>query len=277
MRAQHSETTRLTEAMNSDTSTSNSDKLADDIIGALSATAILGGWATSLWLLLSLEVTWSNAWLVPIGVVVQTFLYTGVFITAHDAMHGTVTPSSRKLNDAFGTLSVLLYALFSYKKLHEKHWEHHRHPASDHDPDYHDGEHPSFGAWYFNFLKNYVGVWQIVGMAVVFNVLHHLLGVSLLNLNVFWVAPALLSTLQLFYFGTYLPHREPEDGYRDAHRARSNDFSVLWSFLTCYHFGYHWEHHEKPATPWWRLPEMRRARQPGSAGEPGNSNEPESG
>lgn len=256
--------------------TSDRTGLIDNLIGASSATLIVGGWGLSLWMLLGLEVTWSNAWSVPIGVAVQTFLYTGVFITAHDAMHGTVIPSSRKLNDAFGTLAVLVYALFSYQKLHEKHWEHHDHPASEHDPDYHDGEHPGFWAWYFNFLKNYVGVWQIVGMAVVFNVLHHVLGVSLLNLNVFWVAPALLSTLQLFYFGTYLPHREPEAGYEDAHRASSNDFSVTWSFITCYHFGYHWEHHEKPATPWWRLPEVRRAHIRESRASEGNSSEPES-
>jgi beta-carotene ketolase (CrtW type) len=247
----------------------------DDALGLLSATLILGGWLGSLWILLSIEVTWANAWVVPAGVVLQTFLYTGVFITAHDAMHGTVAPASRRLNDAVGTLAVLMYALFSYEKLHEKHWEHHDHPASQHDPDYHDGEKEGFWAWYFNFLKNYVGVWQIVGMAVVFNVLHHLVGLSLLNLNVFWVAPAILSTLQLFYFGTYLPHREPDAGYADRHRAESNDFSVLWSFLSCYHFGYHWEHHEQPGTPWWRLPEVRRARL-GGAGEPGDSNEPDS-
>ncbi|RZL43682.1 MAG: fatty acid desaturase, partial [Pedobacter sp.] len=24
-------------------------------------------------------------------------------------------------------------------------------------------------------------------------------------------------------------------------------------FITCYFFGYHLEHHQKPATPWWQL------------------------
>jgi fatty acid desaturase len=23
--------------------------------------------------------------------------------------------------------------------------------------------------------------------------------------------------------------------------------------LTCYFFGYHWEHHEAPGIPWWQL------------------------
>lgn len=259
------------------TTSRDRDWSADDAIGVGVAVLIIGGWLASLWALLSLELVWSNAWLVPIGLIVQTFLYTGVFITAHDAMHGTVAPGSRRLNDAIGTMAVLLFALFSYEKLHEKHWEHHDHPASEHDPDYHDGEHRGFWAWYGNFLRNYVGAWQIVGMAVVFNVLHHLAGVSLINLNAFWVAPALLSTLQLFYFGTFLPHKRPAAGYADRHRATSNDFSVLWSFLTCYHFGYHWEHHEKPATPWWRLPRVRRARLNERCGDVGASCEPDSG
>ena len=32
----------------------------------------------------------------------------------------------------------------------------------------------------------------------------------------------------------------------------------LVSFVSCYHFGYHWEHHVAPHVPWWRLPEARR-------------------
>jgi beta-carotene ketolase (CrtW type) len=226
--------------------------------GVAIALTIIGAWAACLTVLLTVDVIAISPWLVVPAVAVQTFLYTGLFITAHDAMHGTVAPDNRKLNDLIGTVVVRLYALFSYKKLTEKHWEHHDHPASGQDPDYHDGEHRGFFAWYFNFLKNYVGVFQIIGMALVFNVLHHLLGVSLLQLNLFWVVPALLSTVQLFYFGTYLPHKEPPEGYADRHRARSNAYSTWVSFLTCYHFGYHWEHHEKPGVPWWRLPQVRK-------------------
>lgn len=225
--------------------------------GTTIALTIITAWATCLILLLTVDIP---VWLAIPGVLVQTFLYTGLFITAHDAMHGTVAPSNRTLNDLLGALAVGLYALFSYRKLHDKHWEHHRHPASEDDPDYHDGEHRGFFPWYLNFLKNYVGVAQVVGMAIVYNVLHHLLGVDLFALNVFWVLPALLSTVQLFYFGTYLPHREPAEGYADAHRATTNAYSTLLSFLTCYHFGYHWEHHDRPGVPWWRLPEVRRRR-----------------
>jgi beta-carotene ketolase (CrtW type) len=229
-----------------------------DFKGVAVAATIVGVWALSLTVLLSVDIVEASAWLAVPAIAVQTFLYTGLFITAHDAMHATIAPTNRRLNDLVGTVAVRLYALFSYKKLHDKHWEHHKHPASTADPDYHDGEHRGFVGWYFNFLKNYVGVFQVVGMALVYNILHHVLGVSLLQLNVFWVLPNLLSTLQLFYFGTYLPHREPRDGYRDEHRATSNAYSTWVSFLTCYHFGYHWEHHDEPEVAWWRLPYVRR-------------------
>jgi beta-carotene ketolase (CrtW type) len=76
---------------------------------------------------------------------------------------------------------------------------------------------------------------------------------------VFWALPALLSSVQLFYFGTYRPHRVDEVPFSDQHRARSNDFSPLMSLLTCFHFGYHHEHHDTPWVPWWRLPARRQS------------------
>jgi beta-carotene ketolase (CrtW type) len=78
--------------------------------------------------------------------------------------------------------------------------------------------------------------------------------VSAVNILLFWVLPILLSSLQLFFFGTYLPHRQPSAGYTNRHHARSNYFPEWLSFLTCYHFGYHWEHHEYPDLPWFELP-----------------------
>ncbi|MBN1543355.1 fatty acid desaturase, partial [candidate division KSB1 bacterium] len=185
-------------------------------------------------------------------------LYTGLFITAHDAMHGGVAPGCYRLNRWIGWLAVRCYAFFSYSLLLSRHSDHHRYPASDKDPDYHDGRHRGFWSWYLRFMHTYLRVGQIVGMAIVFNVLLHLLGVPIGNLLLFWVAPALLSTVQLFYFGTYLPHREPPGGYDNPHRARSNDYPVWLSFLTCYHFGYHREHHEAPYVPWWRLSAQRQ-------------------
>jgi beta-carotene ketolase (CrtW type) len=238
-------------------------KRAPAYAGLIPAFAIIATWLGSLAVLFGVELTasWQTVVLVPLAMAWMTFLSTGLFITAHDAMHGTVAPGRKRLNDAVGALAVALYALFSYRKLQGKHHEHHAHPGeAGEDPDFHDGDHPGFWRWYLHFVFGYVGLLQIIGMAVAFNVLSHLIGIPEPNLLLFWVAPALLSTLQLFYFGTYLPHREPHaDG--DPHNARSNAYPPWLSFLTCYHFGYHREHHEHPGVPWWRLPAMRRQMQ----------------
>jgi len=217
-------------------------------------------WTASLYLFLSTALASLPLYSTIPAILVQTFLYTGLFITAHDAMHGLVAPKNKRLNNFFGMLCVILYALFSFKQLRSEHRKHHAYPGSDDDPDFHDGEHRGFRAWYFHFLKTYVTWQQIAGMAIAFNIMLHVFKIPQINLILFWVTPALLSTLQLFYFGTYLPHREPAGGYDNSHRARSNEFSVFWSFITCYHFGYHWEHHEFPYVPWWKLPTVRRQR-----------------
>lgn len=228
--------------------------------GLFIAVTIIGLWGLSLTLLLTLDVAHINTVLIPIGILCQTFLYTGLFITAHDAMHGSVCPTHPRLNNVMGATAVRLYALFSYRKLLKKHYEHHRTPASDTDPDFHDGHHTDFSAWYFHFMKEYLSWKQIVGMAIVFQIMEYILAISTVNLILFWVSPALLSTVQLFYFGTYLPHQTPESGYDNPHRAKSNAYSIFWSFISCYHFGYHWEHHEYPYIPWWHLPAIHRMR-----------------
>jgi len=79
---------------------------------------------------------------------------------------------------------------------------------------------------------------------------------------VFWAVPAILALLQLFIFGTFLPHKHHDDGFVDRHRARSIGPGGLVSLLGCFHFGgYHHEHHVSPQTPWWRLPALRLAKQ----------------
>ena len=225
--------------------------------GMLVALGVMAIWAMCLSTLLSLNIAELPLWLVMPAVLAQTFLYTGLFITAHDGMHGLIAPRHKRVNDWIGALCVFGYALFSFARLKHEHRKHHAHPGSADDPDYHESEHSGFWRWYFHFMRTYITWRQLVGMALAFNLLQHGLRLAQMNLLLFWVAPSLLSTLQLFYFGTYLPHREPKSGYRDQHRAESNDYSVLWSFLTCYHFGYHWEHHAYPHVPWWKLPALR--------------------
>jgi beta-carotene ketolase (CrtW type) len=197
------------------------------------------------------------AWSVPL-IALIAFLYTGLFITAHDAMHRTLMPRDPFWNDLLGQICVRLFALFSYAKLREKHWQHHQAPAGPHDPDYHDGRDASLLGWYAHFMLEYVTWGQILGMGVVFVTLWQLAGAHVENVILFWAIPAILSTWQLFYFGTYLPHHEPAGGYTNPHRARSNAYPRWLSFVTCYHFGYHLEHHEFPFVPWWKLGRLRK-------------------
>ena len=90
--------------------------------GLFIALTIIGLWGLSLSALLTLDLAGINSVLLLLGVLCQTFLYTGLFITAHDAMHGTVCQARPRVNNTIGTIAVRLYALFSYRKLLEKHW-----------------------------------------------------------------------------------------------------------------------------------------------------------
>ncbi len=193
-------------------------------------------------------------WALLIAILWQTFIYTGLFITAHDAMHGAILPHNKRLNCAIGTFTLLAYGLFSYRELLAAHRQHHNHPATDLDPDFHDRQSTSPIAWYLYFMRRYWSWPRFIAQVSVFHVLHLVLGIAEVNLILFWILPSLLSSMQLFYFGTYLPHREPPDGYADKFRAQSSYHPLWLSFLTCYHFGYHHEHHRYPNLAWWQLP-----------------------
>ncbi len=175
-------------------------------------------------------------------------LYTGLFITAHDAMHGTIT-DNKAINNAIGYLSVFLYAGFFYSRLYTNHHKHHNYVHTNADPDF--APH-SFWKWYFRFMLNYITITQLIIMAVSYNVLK--IWVDEKNLLLFWVLPSLLSTFQLFYFGTYLPHKGEHDNEYHASTLRKNHF---FAFITCYFFGYHLEHHQKPGIPWWQMYKMK--------------------
>jgi beta-carotene/zeaxanthin 4-ketolase len=212
--------------------------------GVLIALVIVLLWSVSLIYFLSIEVNW-NSPLVYLAVIIQTHLYTGLFITAHDAMHGVVS-TNKKLNHTLGFIAAMLFSYNFYWKLFGKHHEHHQFVATDKDPDYHASH--QFIKWYFSFLEQYLNIWQFLLMAITFNILK--LWIPTENLILFWMVPAILSTLQLFYFGTYLPHRGKPN---NAHHSNSQTKNHLLAFVTCYFFGYHLEHHSSPGTPWWRL------------------------
>lgn len=212
--------------------------------GIVIAISVITLWFSSLILLLNIDINWTNP-LIYLAVLIQMHLYTGLFITAHDAMHGIVS-ANKKVNHAIGIVSAMLFSYNFYWRLFPKHHEHHRHVATDKDPDYHPSG--KFFIWYLSFLKQYVNIWQILLMAITFNILK--LFIPTENLIVFWMLPAVLSTLQLFYFGTYLPHMGNAD---NRHHSFSQSKNHLLAFLSCYFFGYHYEHHDSPGTPWWRL------------------------
>ena len=248
--------------MTAATTTATAERAPSSAPGVALSLAILGAWALSLGLCLAAPAGALPWPLWPLVLALRTWLHTGLFIVAHDAMHGTVAPRHPRLNGLLGAVAVGLYALFPYATLLHEHRRHHRAPASADDPDFHDGAHVGFARWYLRFIGHYLHWPQVVGHAVIFNALQHGLHVSQVNLLAFWVAPALVSTVQLFYFGTYRPHREPAAGYREPHRAESSDYGPALSLLTCFHFGYHWEHHERPGVPWWSLPATRARRGP---------------
>jgi len=189
----------------------------------------------------------------------RSFLHTGLFIVAHDAMHGTLAPAYPRLNDRLGKVILWVYSFLSFDQMQACHHQHHRTPAQDSDPDFYPG---SFLPWYFKFMRTYIKGgqgWTIFwGMSAFFYPLILLLHVPLLNVVLFWLLPQGLSSLQLFYFGTYRPHKRPLGGHTNGHRANSSSASTLVSFLSCYHFDYHWEHHQYPHLPWYKLPSMHQ-------------------
>jgi beta-carotene ketolase (CrtW type) len=228
--------------------------------GLLIAIFIITLWGANLAYLLTSNISSIPFWLLPLSILAQMFLYTGLFITAHDAMHGSLYLKRPKINNLLGSVAVTAYAFLSYKALLQKHWLHHHFPASDRDPDFHDGTHKNPVAWFVHFMKGYFGWRQFNSFTVAYPVAHWLLHIPHVNLILFWLLPLILSAIQLFYFGTYLTHRQPGSGYSNLHRAETTNFSPFWSFITCYHFGYHQEHHAYPHVPWWQLPRVHQAR-----------------
>jgi beta-carotene/zeaxanthin 4-ketolase len=213
-------------------------------------------WALSLWVACSIDLTIQPLWWICGILLVRTFLHTGLFITAHDAMHGSICLDRPNWNRSIGRICATLYAMLPYEILLTKHSLHHQHPATELDPDFSDR---GFWGWYGKFMGGYIDRAQalklLFGMGAVFSIAHYLLQVSIHNLLLLWVLPILLSSLQLFYFGTYLPHKP---AVTTKGLIRSSNLHPAWSLLTCYHFGYHWEHHEYPQAPWYELPSLKK-------------------
>ncbi len=196
-------------------------------------------------------------WAVAI-VLLLTWLNVGLFIVAHDAMHGSLAPGRPGINKGVGRLTLLLYAGFWMDRLAPEHHKHHRHVGTGEDPDFSESHPTRFWPWYGQFIRHYFGLREFLVLHVLVWGYILVLGARPEAVLLFWGVPAILSSLQLFYFGTYLPHRHDEQPFADRHNARSNDYGWLLSLLTCFHFGYHREHHLSPGTPWWKLPAERQ-------------------
>jgi beta-carotene ketolase (CrtW type) len=196
------------------------------------------------------------------GILVRTFLHTGLFIVTHEAIHRNIS-GSHWLNDALGYITSWLYALLPYRLLARNHQLHHRFTATERDPDHHDTDMGNFWTWYIGFMRTYQTggqVWlTLIGISVIFYALL-LCSIPVINLLLFWIIPMVLSSLQLFTFGIFLPHRKRDHASEADICTRSIHLPVFWSFVTCYHFGYHQEHHLNPHLPWYQLPQIYRAR-----------------
>jgi beta-carotene/zeaxanthin 4-ketolase len=219
---------------------------------------ILGLWALSLGGLLGRSFDHGSIAAMLGAIAIRTFLQTGLFIMAHEAMHHNLIPQSDRVNHHLGQFCVLLYGFLDYAQCRRNHRLHHQIPAQVGDPDFHDGIHPHPIAWYWHFLRGYLTGFQFlgftVGWLVIFGVGTQVCHWPITNILWFWFLPLILSSMQLFVFGTYLPHRQGQDGEHQS-RVAIDAFSIWRSLLSCYHFGtYHWAHHASPKTPWYSLP-----------------------
>jgi beta-carotene ketolase (CrtW type) len=223
--------------------------------GLIIALIVIFLWLSHLlYTLLNVELSATNPWLY-VHMIIQTHLFTGLFITGHDGMHGTVMHGNKKVNRIIGNIASLLYAGLSFRKLKINHQKHHQMPGTDRDPDY-CARSQNFFTWYFTFMLRYITIWQILLMAVLFNFL--LFWFSEYRLIALWIIPAFLSTLQMFYFGVYAPHRLPHFKNMMPYRSRTLKRNHLWAFISCWFFGYHFEHHASAGTPWWQLYAVKR-------------------
>lgn len=223
------------------------------------------GWLLSLVVCLGFPVQQAQLAVVIALVLLRSFLHTGLFIVAHDAMHQSLAPGAFALNRRIGCWCLMAYAGLSYTTCSRNHHLHHQNPASESDPDYCQTGEQSILAWYVDFLGHYIGGQQIVRLAAIW------LALFFVTLSVqdhaaraiilFAVLPLIISSWQLFLIGTCLPHRKRLNAHNASNQPKSLRLPAALSFAACYHFGYHREHHEFPSTPWYQLPKLHAAHQ----------------
>ena len=101
-------------------------------IGLVLAAAILASWAALQFVGARLVTLDGSALLLaPLLVLAICWLDVGLFIIAHDAMHGSLAPGRPWLNRLVGRVALAAYGGFVYDRLVPKHFAHHRHPGSE--------------------------------------------------------------------------------------------------------------------------------------------------
>jgi len=229
--------------------------------GLLLAAGILSAWLGSLVILLPTTRMDLPVGILFLAVLGRTLLQTGLFIVAHDAMHTTLWPERPRVNRLIGQTALLLYGALPYRKCLNNHRRHHRHAGTVRDPDHHGEGDPSLMSWYLRFMAAYLSPWQLTALVVSWLVLASVAAPfsssPLCNVLIYGALPVLMSSLQLFVVGTYLPHRPSSPGASDPAgelQPQSLNLPTWLSLLACFHFGYHWEHHRFPHLAWHELP-----------------------
>ena len=175
-----------------------------------------------------------------IHILILIWQYVGLFIISHDLHHAENPDIYQQI---LGRLSLLFYGGFLLEDFSYNHTNHHKYPGIiDKDPDF---DNKNAISWYFNFMRRYINFKQLIiliTMGLTFN--------SILpdgnNLYIFWMFPSLLASIQLFFYGTYLVHKE------NGVIINSELPKKLITF-TSYNFGNHKEHYTHPKTPWYDL------------------------
>jgi beta-carotene ketolase (CrtW type) len=222
--------------------------------------AIILGWLGSLVSLLGLNIGLLPWWLLMPAVLGRTLLQTGLFIIGHDAMHRILCPARSRWNDRLGAAALALYAALPYQRCRINHQRHHQLPATAADPDFPSDDQAGALHWYRQFMAGYLSLPQMgcllsgwAGLGLAYSAITP---TAIANVLLFCMLPLLLSSLQLFIFGTYLPHRGQRAPHRQSH-PESLDLPAWLSLLACFHFGYHREHHDDPGLSWFELPAAR--------------------
>ena len=234
-------------------------------IGLLFTAVLFSSWGISLVELLRTGPDQLSWWGLVAAVLLRSQLQTGLFIIGHDAMHGVLWPEQPRRNQVLGALALGVYAALPYAICRRKHQRHHSDTATAHDPDFPADGRADLWSWYRQFMAGYLswpqmglllGGWLLLGL--LFQPVNTEAWISVL---LFCTLPLLISSWQLFVFGTYLPHRAQRWPIQEAEPS-SLELPSWLSLLACYHFSYHREHHQNPGLRWFELPSARRRSRP---------------